>query len=130
MLLPGERRLLVIGGSDGSNSLATTEILDIDTMAFSPGPAMFVGRWGCAVISLPGSILVVGGCAYSAQARTTEALSLQTMTFAAGPAMLTRRTECAAFVLPQYHSPRRVLVVGGCDGIFFQSTTEVLTTTG
>ena len=115
VLLPGERRVLVVGGYDGTTRLATTEILDIDTMAFSPGPVMSLGRSSCAVVSLPGSILVLAGNG-SAAAKTMEALCLQTMTFAAGPAMRAVRDGYAALALPQDHSPRCALVLGGFDG--------------
>ena len=129
VLLPGERRVLVVGGWDGATLHATTGILDIDTMIFAPGPVMSLGRSTCAVVSLPGSILVVGGYVACAEGKTTEALSLQTMTFAAGPTMLTARSGCAALALPQGHSPRRALVVGGHDVPSNQAlaTTEVLT---
>ena len=67
---------------------------------------------------------MVGGCDSRGAVNTTEALSLHTMTFTAGPMMLAARAGCAAFVLPQVHSPDRVLVVGGA------SSTEVLTAAG
>ena len=128
VLLPGERRVLVVGGYDFSTCLATTEILDIDTMTFAPGPLMSLGRSSCAVASLSGSVLVVGGCVTSStEAKTTEALSLQTMLFVAGPTMLTARRGCAALALPRDHAPRCALVVSGYDGTSL-SMTEVLTT--
>ena len=118
----GERRVLVIGGQDGTTRHATTEILDIDTMPFAPGPVISLGRSLCAVVSLPGSILVVGG--YDEHAvNTTDALSLNTVTFAAGPTMLTAREGCAVLALPHDHSPRRALVVGECDGAPYDLTT-------
>ena len=131
VLLPGERRVLIVGGRDGATRLATAEILDINTMTFVPGPVMSLGRSWCAVVSLPGSILVVGGCACGYDDRgavdTTEALSLQTMYFAVGPTMRTVRAGLAALALPQDHSPRRALVVGGNSGTSYLATTEVLT---
>ena len=105
--------MLVVGGFDGSTRHATTEILNIETMTFSPGPVMSLGRSSCAVVSLPGSVLVVGGCDGRGALNATEALSLQTMSFSAGPAMRMARIGCAAFVLPQDYLPRRALVVGG-----------------
>ena len=88
---------------------------------------MSLGRSDCASISLPGSILVVGGHDGHTSTDTTEALSLQTMSFAAGPTMLTARRGCAVLALPQGHSPRRALVVGGLDSTAHLTTTEVLT---
>ena len=130
MLLPGEHRVLVAGWYDGTTLHATTEILDIGTMKFSPGPVMSPGRASCAVISLSGSILVVGDYDGHAVVKTTvlgrDALSFQTMTFAAGPAMRTARERCAASILPQDHSPRCALVAGGRGGTSLLATREVL----
>ena len=124
--------MLVIGGEDSWTSLATTEILDIDTMPFVPGPVISLGRYLCAVVSPPGSILMVGGDGgYNVLTyiETTEAPSLETMSFAAGPSMLTRRSGCAALAMPQDESPRRALVVGGrnTNERISLATTEVLT---
>ena len=91
---------------------------------------MTLGRWWCAVVSLPGSILMVGGYAGGAATNTVEALSLESMTFAAGPTMRTARSGYAASVLPQDHSPRRTLIVGGRDGTSESFTAKVLTTAG
>ena len=88
---------------------------------------MLLARSNCAIVLLTGSILVVGGQGRRTYTDTTEALSLQTMTFAAGPAMLAVRSGCAALALPQDHSPRHALVVGGRDMPSHLSTTEVLT---
>ena len=85
---------------------------------------MSLARSMSTVLSLPGSILVVDGG--GAAEKTTDALPLKTMTFAAGPTKLTARAGCVAFVLPQDHSPRRALFVGGHAEIDFLSTTGVL----
>ena len=74
-------------------------------------------RSDCAVVSLSGSILVIGGCDVHGAVVSTEALSLETMTFAVGPILRTAREGCAALALPQGHSPRRALVMGGYEGI-------------
>ena len=88
---------------------------------------MIPGRSSCAIVSLPGSILVVSGYNGSTYMDTVEALSLQTMTFAAGPTMLTERAGCAALALPQDHSPRRALIVGGFNRTSYLVTSEILT---
>ena len=88
---------------------------------------MSLGRSDCAVVSLPGSILVVGGYDGRGAVDTTEALSLENMIFSAGPTMLTARKGCAALALPQDHSPRCALILGGRrGGTSNVSTTEVL----
>jgi hypothetical protein len=61
------RHVLVIGGRDSANTrLATTELLDVATMEFSPGPTMPNARSGVAAARLDAAegaprILVVGG---------------------------------------------------------------------
>ena len=119
--------MLVAGGCDGSTRHTTAEILDIDAMAFSPGPVISLGRSQCAVVSLPGLIIFIGGHHGRATVNTTEAPSLQTMYFAAGPTVLTPRQGCAALVLPQDHSPRRAFVMGGHRGTSSLFTTNVPT---
>ena len=47
-----ERRALVVGGWDGRRYLETTEILDLETMRFSPGPELTNARMGAALIKL------------------------------------------------------------------------------
>ena len=126
VLLPGNRRVLVVGGFDRSAHLATADILDIDTMTLSPGPVMSLGRSSCDIVSQPGSILVVGGNG-GAGTNTAEALSIETMSFAPGPTMRTVRLGSSAFALPQNHSPHRALVVGGHDVTSNLATTEFLT---
>jgi hypothetical protein len=61
------RHVLVIGGMDSANTpWATTELLDVATMEFEPGPTMQVGRIGIAAVRLDAAgeaprILVLGG---------------------------------------------------------------------
>ena len=70
---------------------------------------------------------MAGGCDGHTYMVTAEALSLQTMNFAAGPTMLAERAGYATLAIPQDHSTRRALVVGGEDAISYLATTEVLT---
>lgn len=44
-----ETQILVLGGFDGTKRLKSTEILDLKTMTFSPGPSMLRERAGCTV---------------------------------------------------------------------------------
>ena len=113
------QRVVVFGGpGDGR----TTEVLDLNTNAFTEGPNMLHGRVGCAAISIGADrILVVGG---GDEDDTTEFLDLNTLTFTEGPNMHTRRCGCAVVAL----DARRVLVIGGynLDDGNNLSTTEVL----
>ncbi|CAK9066503.1 unnamed protein product [Durusdinium trenchii] len=96
--------LLVLGGSDGSNSLDSTEVLDVplglreppalqadppsdlrcakdrSKMTFSPGPQMSAWRSGCTCAPLgPQQLLVVGGFDGSNHLDSTEFLGAQNL---------------------------------------------------
>jgi hypothetical protein len=118
--LENPRRALIVGGrGPGSDSVFvnTTEVLHLDTMAFSRGPTMCTARLGCAAVPLGGgdsrgSCLVIGGSDEGGvKLNTTEVLNLETMEFTEGPTMLTGRTECAVFVADD--AGDRVFVLGG-----------------
>ena len=114
--------MLVIGGSDG-NYLNTTEIFDVNTRSFTPGPNLLTRRSDCAAVALDACrILVFGGFGDSAQLATTEVLNVETMTATAGPNLSCKRDACAAVRL----DARRVVVIGGYDGENDLNTTEVL----
>lgn len=68
-------------------------MLDLDTIFFTPGPAMATPRYGWATAVLPcaSRVLVVGGSDYDdEQLSSTELLSLATMAFEPGPNILSR----------------------------------------
>jgi hypothetical protein len=71
------KHIIVIGGQDSSSTpLATTELLDVATMAFEPGPTMQTARSNIAAIYLDAAeeeprIIVLGG-----GESTTEVLAL------------------------------------------------------
>ncbi|CAK9045082.1 Kelch-like protein 17 (Actinfilin) [Durusdinium trenchii] len=76
--------LLVLGGSDGSNSLDSTEVLDVSKMTFSPGPQMSAWRSGCTCAPLgPQQLLVVGGFDGSNHLDSTEFLGANKKTLLA-----------------------------------------------
>lgn len=57
------QRALLLGGFDGAERIASTEILDIKAMSFSPGPSLKQARSGCGAILVGESVLlIVGGC--------------------------------------------------------------------
>lgn len=122
---------LVVGGSTGSRSLDTSEVLDLQTMSFAPGPRLASGgRTTCAAaVDAQGRWLVVfGGRDRGARLDTTEVLDVAAMTFAPGPPMAARRNLCAAAALAggPAGSALRLIVVGGQDGATPLDTTEVL----
>ena len=102
----------------------TTEVLDLSTMAFTPGPNLLSRRLGCAAaVRLDAHrCLVVGGLDGRSSVNSTEVLGITTMTFTAGPVMGSARYGGAAVPLDSTH----ILVVGGLDDNDEDlSTTEV-----
>jgi hypothetical protein len=72
--------VLVLGGYDSAGTeLATTELLDVAALEFSPGPAMQAGRYNFAAARLDTAegllILVVGGIKGRTHLSTTEVLA-------------------------------------------------------
>ena len=53
--------MVVVGGSDGSHSLCTTEVLDIQENCWKPGPTMTTCRANVAVAVIEDRIWAVGG---------------------------------------------------------------------
>lgn len=57
-----DTRILILGGSDGTQVLSSTEILDTQTGQLSAGPEMPTGLFGSRAVNVgPGKILVIGG---------------------------------------------------------------------
>lgn len=54
-------KLYVVGGSDGCQSLCTTEVFDFDTNSWSPGPSMTSCRANISVTVIDGKLFAVGG---------------------------------------------------------------------
>lgn len=82
---------LVIGGTtDDSDMLATTEIFDLRTKRFRPGPNLRVGRYKLSALVLPdGRVFVIGGSAgaevldpVAATSETVDALGPTVASFA------------------------------------------------
>jgi hypothetical protein len=75
------RHVLIIGGWDSSITStvsATTELLDLATMEFVPGPTMQTARGGPAAVLLDAArILVIGGHDVDDDFATTELLATE-----------------------------------------------------
>ena len=54
-------QLIVVGGSDGTHSLCTTEVFDIQEHIWKPGPTMTTCRANVAVAVLDDRLWAVGG---------------------------------------------------------------------
>jgi hypothetical protein len=96
-------RVIVFGGSGND----TTEVLDVQTMAFTAGPDMLMGRYGCAAVQIDAErVLVVGGADDDGEdLNTTEILYLSTLTLTPGPNMQSARLWCAAVALDARNCP-------------------------
>lgn len=121
-----ERHVMVLGGFDGTSSLASTEILDLVSMEFTPGPPMHTARRGCAAVLLDQGILIVLGGVQesldgSVRLNSTDLLDFKSMKFSTGPVMSCKRSASAAVRLDR----GRAIVIGGFDGDAFVETTEI-----
>jgi hypothetical protein len=103
--------------------VATTEVLDVRTMSFAPGPSMGSARAFCAAVRVDARhVLVIGGQdSVPTALATTELLDVATMEFSPGPTMTTARSGAAAARLDAAGEDARILVLGGSV-----SSTEIL----
>jgi len=115
-------QVVVVGGYDGTAVFSTTEVLNLTSNTWSPGPNMTSGRVGCAAVPLSShQILVIGG-----NLSTTEIIDLVSETSTPGPEMSCMRKYCSAVMLHD----GRVLIIGGRNRTQDSlSTTEVLNLT-
>ena len=121
--VPVNGKLLVLGGSDGDNWVATSEYVSPDGDASQPGPDLPGPRSGhCAVKLANGQVMFLGGDPDEKSViifrPDTEKFdqSLPTLTFGRYGA------GCAAFKSPLHGNREVVLAVGG----IWQATAEVL----
>ena len=109
----GDGRLLVVGGSTGpvsSTAVATAEIFDPKTSAWSAATPMLQARTYPATVTLPdGSVLVVGGSRDGLPLDSAERYFPDSVSWVSAGTMNVPRTHATATVLQD----GRVLVVGG-----------------
>ena len=122
-------RVLITGGSNGIQSLASAESYDPQTKSFAATGSMAQGRIGHTATLLPdGRVLVAGGSTVGTHQlaiaqnalMTTELFDPQTGQFTAGPTMFYPRTFHTADLVPD----GRVVFAGG----FSNSNGSVFTT--
>lgn len=119
------RRLLVLGGYDGSHFLNTTEILDVETNKFIAGPRLLSRRASPAVAILKtGHLVVIGGKNASGCLNTSELLDPRSspMAFMAGPSLRVQRAGPAVAPL----ETGQLLIMGGHDSHRTHNSTEIL----
>ena len=121
--VPVNGKLLVLGGKDGEDRLATSEYVSPDGDASQPGPDLPGPRpYHCAVKLANGQIMLLGGFP---DKKTVIIFHPDTETFDQSLPPLTFDREgagCAAFKSPLHDNREVVLAVGGS----FEATAEVL----
>jgi N-acetylneuraminic acid mutarotase len=110
-LLP-DGRVLAVGGFDDTNAVATAELYDPATRAWSPAGAMATARYLHAATLLPnGKVLVSGGISGSTAVPTNELYDPVTNTWSAAAPMIAPRFSHTATLL----NTGKVLVSGGLN---------------
>ena len=121
--VPVKGKLLVLGGWDGDNSLATSEYVSPDGDASQPGPDLPGPQvYHCAVKLANGHVMLLGGLLTE---KSVIILHPDTEDFDQSlPSLIFDRTRfgCAAFNSPMHDNREVVLAVGGGG----QATAEVL----
>jgi len=115
------------------SAAATSEVLDVRTMAFAPGPSMGSAREDFAVVLIdPQHVLIIGGMDSQDESgtplATTEVLDsdVATMEFAPGPTMPSSRRGCTVIRLDVAGGRPRVLVIGRHGDGYATRTTLLL----
>ena len=116
-------RILVTGGLSGEQAVSTTEIFDLATGAFRPGPPLRSARAAhTATVLRDGRVLLAGGLAGSAALSSAELFDPSTGVVTSTGSMHVARSGHIAMLL----ADGRVLIAGGVgDGWSFLSSVEI-----
>ena len=120
-LLP-QGKVLVVGGENQDGSLASAEVWDPATNAWTTVASMSVPRYFPSIIRSGSSLLLAGGRTNDEYTATTELYDPATDTWTAGPDMGTGRYFHTAIELP---AAGGILVAGGWNGVATQSSSEI-----
>ena len=122
--LLGDGKVLIAGGSNGSNAIASTEIYDPETGAVNAGPALSTPRAGLSATTLmDGKVLIAGGNNGTADVATAEVFDSATgVVSPIGSSLASARRDHSAFLLPNNN---HVLIVGGTSGGTALATAEL-----
>jgi hypothetical protein len=115
-LLP-DGRILIAGGSNRDNDLASAELYDTKTGAFAATGSMTTGRSGHSATALPGGlVLIAGGGDYAGGTTnyhaSAELYDTKSGSFTLTGSMATARAGHSATLL----TDGRVLIMGGLNG--------------
>jgi hypothetical protein len=122
----GERNLVVAGGSDGTNTLASVELYDglLQTLTIAGNMSQARKNFAAAPL-LDGTVLVTGGLDSDGNLlSTTEIFDPVAGTSTAGPALAAARANHVAYALPGNGS---VLIFGGTGFSTVLNSTEIFT---
>ena len=122
---PKVGEILIAGGFGASRKpLSSTEIYDLETNRFTPGPSMNVGRrehTATAIVAGPnaGKILIAGGEGAGegtdSYLASTELYNPPANTFAVGPSMNVARYEDTATVISSGPNAGMIVIAGGAN---------------
>jgi len=115
--------VLVVGGSTGAETYASTEVWDPAAGTFSPTGSLIEGRYGHSATTLAdGRVLVAGGFGEALPILgSAEVWDPATGTFSPTGSLVEARMHHTATALPD----GRVLVVGGGGEVNIVTSTEV-----
>ena len=112
-------RVLVAGGWNGTNDIATADVFNPSTKTFSPVGSMAVPREAAGAAPLPdGRILVAGGYSNTGSVNSTEIFDPKTNSFSPGPTFPEARYGIATAVI----SGGRILFAGGYNDSDYVAT--------
>jgi hypothetical protein len=105
-------RVLIAGGYDNTEDVATAEVFNPSSGTFSPVGSMSEPRELTATAPLPdGRVLVAGGYDNGDPIATSDIFNPQTNSFSLGPSLPATRYDAATAVV----SGGRVMIAGGSD---------------
>jgi hypothetical protein len=117
---PDAGKILLAGGFDGNDSLASTEIYDPAANKFAVGPVLKAGRrfhTATVIAQGPnaGRILIAGGLSNNGPLASTEIYDTAANKFAVGPDMAFPRNHHAAMAILTGANAGKILMAGGDD---------------
>jgi hypothetical protein len=126
-------RVLVIGGKNGGTIRSSTEVFDPATNSWSSGPSLATARWAHTTHGLGlGQIVALGGRTPAGDTSSCEVFDFATMRWSPFPMLGTPRFKAGSTVVTNLNGPRKVrrlLVIGGHDGVGATAAVEEIVVT-
>jgi predicted ATP-grasp superfamily ATP-dependent carboligase len=113
-------KVMVAGGWDGSDSLDSMELFDINTETWSSGPKMTTARYDFGMVLIPtartnGKVMIAGGSDGGSILDSMELFDINTETWSSGPKMNTARYDFGMVLIPTAGTDGKVMIAGGWD---------------